>query len=87
MEFNHSLAGFLFSRFLLVGLFSLLVQKKEKFNPNPRLFSITFHGNWFSFAKHNQPKPFDFPFILFFFFVFVASSSFFLHHSLALKDG
>jgi hypothetical protein len=29
MEFNHSLAGFLFSRFLLVGLFSFLVQKKE----------------------------------------------------------
>jgi hypothetical protein len=30
MEFNHSLAGFLFSRFLLVGLFSFLVQKKRK---------------------------------------------------------
>jgi hypothetical protein len=29
IEFNHSLAGFLFSRFLLVGLFSFLVQKKE----------------------------------------------------------
>jgi hypothetical protein len=29
MEFNHSLAGFLFSRFLLVGLFSFLVQKKN----------------------------------------------------------
>jgi hypothetical protein len=29
MEFNHSLVGFLFSRFLLVGLFSFLVQKKE----------------------------------------------------------
>jgi hypothetical protein len=31
MEFNHSLAGYFFSRFLLVGLFSLLVQKKENF--------------------------------------------------------
>jgi hypothetical protein len=30
MEFNHSLVGYFFSRFLLVGLFSLLVQKKEK---------------------------------------------------------
>jgi hypothetical protein len=30
MESNHSLAGFLFSRFLLVGLFSFLVQKKRK---------------------------------------------------------
>jgi hypothetical protein len=29
MEFNHSLVSFLFSRFLLVGLFSFLVQKKE----------------------------------------------------------
>jgi hypothetical protein len=29
MEFNHSLAGYFFSRFLLVGLFSFLVQKKE----------------------------------------------------------
>jgi hypothetical protein len=29
MEFNHSLVGFFFSRFLLVGLFSFLVQKKE----------------------------------------------------------
>jgi hypothetical protein len=29
IEFNHSLAGLLFSRFLLVGLFSFLVQKKE----------------------------------------------------------
>jgi hypothetical protein len=29
MEFNHSLVGYFFSRFLLVGLFSLLVQKKE----------------------------------------------------------
>jgi cbb3-type cytochrome oxidase subunit 3 len=29
MEFNHSLAVFLFSRFLLVGLFSFLVQKKK----------------------------------------------------------
>jgi hypothetical protein len=28
MKFNHSLVGFLFSRFLLVGLFSFLVQKK-----------------------------------------------------------
>jgi hypothetical protein len=28
MELNHSLAGFFFSRFLLVGLFSFLVQKK-----------------------------------------------------------
>jgi hypothetical protein len=28
MEFNHSLVGFLFSRFLLVGLFSFTLQKK-----------------------------------------------------------
>jgi hypothetical protein len=29
MEFNHLLAGYFFSRFLLVGPFSFLVQKKE----------------------------------------------------------
>jgi hypothetical protein len=51
MEFNHSLVGFLFSRFLLVGLFSFLVQKKENKSALPSETSFRSSENLPKFPK------------------------------------
>jgi hypothetical protein len=53
MEFNHSLAGYFFSRFLLVGLFSSWSKKKE----NNSSKKITIHWlNKFSIFYWSIPS-------------------------------